>query len=149
MKTASKQNRQTEETKYVGFFFAANSCGKILKGDGRKRGGELHLERVRGELPAMLPRHGPLRLPLATPPFRFTFLLFFQSPSLWHRRTREREREGRPLPCFFGNRVAQESIKTPRSANTVTHSLLSFLLLFWWLFFFFDCADFLCHFRAG
>jgi len=101
VKTASKQNRQTEETKYVGFFFAANSCGKILKGDGRKRGGELHLERVRGELPAMLPRHGPLRLPLATPPFRFTFLLFFQSPSLWHRRTRERERGGL-CPAFSG-----------------------------------------------
>jgi len=102
VKTASKQNRQTEETKYVGFFFAANSCGKILKGDGRKRGGELHLERVRGELPAMLPRHGPLR---ATPPFRFTFLLFFQSPSLWHRRTREAERErerGGLCPAFSG-----------------------------------------------
>ena len=124
MKTASKQNRQTEETKYVGFFFAANSCGKILKGDGRKRGGELHLERVRGELPAMLPRHGPLRVPLATPPFRFTFLLFFQSPS-------QREREGRPLPCFFGNRVAQESIKTPRSAHhTHTLSLLSLFCFF-------------------
>jgi hypothetical protein len=66
-----------------------------------------------------------LRSPAATPPFRrFTFLLLFCSLSL----TREEERRGeeRPLACFLGRGVAQESIEDPRSA----HSLLSFLASF-------------------
>ena len=61
----------------------------------------------------------------------------------------ERERGEAFALLFRESGVAQESIKTPRSANTVTLSLLSFLLLFWWLFFFFDCAGLRCHFRAG
>jgi hypothetical protein len=88
---------------------------------------------------------------LAMAPFAFLSPLLLPSASLsssspvslWHHRTRE----GSPLPCFLGSRVAQESIKTPRSGRTL--SPLSFLLLFWWLFFFFDCAGLRCHFRAG
>lgn len=97
------------------------------------RGIALHLERVRGELPPILPRHGPFAL--RSPLLRYSFLplhfspllLVLQSLSLWHHRTRG-VRGGGLSPTFSG--AVQESIKDPRSTHSLSSLSLSFFASF-------------------
>ena len=134
MKTTSKQNLQADQIRWI-FFFAANSSGKILKGDGRRRGGEI----APGACARGAASHASSPWP-PSPSSRVLLPLPLLPVSLSLAPPHQREREGRPLPCFFGNRVAQESIKTPRSAHAHTRTL-SLLSLF--CFFSGGCFSFL------